>query len=194
MKIIYDELPCSIQIDGYDYPVNTDFRIWVKFEEIFKDKEIATAEMLTDAIMLCYPAGILPPTALDAVRGLFEFYRCGDYDSESDKKDDENKPHKKEKNIYDYYHDADYLYAAFMEQYGIDLADEQLHWWKFRALFLGLSSNTKLKEIMGIRAMNTSEISDKKLKEHYKKLQRVYALPDMRSEEEKENDIASMLW
>ena len=47
---------------------------------------------------------------------------------------------------------------------------------------------------MGYRAMNLSKIKDKDTKANYKRLQQIYALPDMRSEEEKESDFANELW
>ena len=78
-----------------------------------------------------------------------------------------------------------------MQQYGIDLQDiEYLHWWKFKALFNGLAENTQFVKIMGYRAMDISKIKDKKEKKRYRELQRLYALPDMRTEEEKEYDFA----
>ena len=43
---------------------------------------------------------------------------------------------------------------------------------------------------MGYRAMDLTKIKDKDMKKYYKKLKKLYALPDMRTEEEKENDFA----
>ena len=40
------------------------------------------------------------------------------------------------------------IYAAFLQQYNIDLIDvEELHWWKFLALLKGLNG-TKLDDVM----------------------------------------------
>ncbi len=47
---------------------------------------------------------------------------------------------------------------------------------------------------MGYRAMDLSKIKDKEMKKHYKQLQEDNKLPDMRSEEEKEEDFAEALW
>ena len=43
---------------------------------------------------------------------------------------------------------------------------------------------------MSYRAIDLSKIKDKDMKKHYKKMKKLYALPDLRSEEEKENDFA----
>ncbi len=58
----------------------------------------------------------------------------------------------------------------------------------------GLKSDNKIVEIMGYRAMDLSKIKDKEMKKHYKQLQEDNKLPDMRSEEEKEEDFAEALW
>ena len=47
---------------------------------------------------------------------------------------------------------------------------------------------------MGYRAMDLSKIKDKDMRKQYKALQEEYKLPDMRTEEEKEQDFANVLW
>ena len=82
-----------------------------------------------------------------------------------------------------------------MEQYKIDLNSiKYLHWWKFKALFNDLNENIQFSKIMSYRAMDLSKIKDKDMKKQYRKLKTLYALPDMRSEEEKESDFADELW
>ena len=61
-------------------------------------------------------------------------------------------------------------------------------------MFEGLKAENKICEIMGYRAVDISKIKDKEEKKRYKKLQREYALPDDRTEEEKERDFADALW
>jgi uncharacterized protein (DUF2225 family) len=54
---------------------------------------------------------------------------------------------------FDYIQDAQYIYAAFMQAYKIDLEEERgiMHWWKFQSLLQGLPSDTKFSEIVQIR-------------------------------------------
>ena len=49
--------------------------------------------------------------------------------------------------------DAPYIYAAFRQQYGIDLLAERgkLHWWAFNALLKGLTAETQFVRILQIR-------------------------------------------
>ena len=52
--------------------------------------------------------------------------------------------------VLDYDKDAPYIYAAFLEQYGIDLVDTRLHWYKFLSLLHGLH-DTELNRIIAAR-------------------------------------------
>ena len=69
-----------------------------------------------------------------------------------------------------------------------------MHWWKFRALFKGLDDNVQFSKIMSYRAIDLSQIKDKDEKLKYKKLKKIYALPDMRTQEQKETEFAAAFW
>lgn len=130
-----------------------------------------------------------------AIQDILWFYRCGKEDKDVDIENQNNDVKDKQTQIYSYEFDAEYIYSAFMEQYKIDLSSiRYLHWWKFKALLISLNENVLFSKIMGYRAMEISKIKDKDMEKHYKKMKKLYALPDMRSEEEKENDFANALW
>lgn len=82
---------------------------------------------------------------------------------------------------FDFDLDAEYIYASFLQDYGMDLVREQgkLHWKQFVALFQGLTSKTKIKEIMRIRAMDVPEPTGHNQKEiqNIMELKSYYALP-----------------
>ena len=71
----------------------------------------------------------------------------------------------RQKNVvaYSFCQDAPYLYAAFLEQYHIDLCDiEYMHWWKFCAMFESLSDDTQMSKIMYYRKVSTSGMPKEK--------------------------------
>ena len=47
---------------------------------------------------------------------------------------------------------------------------------------------------MGYRAIDLGKIKDKEEKARYKKLKKIYKLPDMRTEAQKEADFGSAFW
>lgn len=73
------------------------------------------------------------------------------------------KNQKGQKILFNISYDSEYIYAGFMQAYGIDLINQQgkLHWKKFNALLVGLPSDTRFAEILKIRAWEPSGESAK---------------------------------
>ena len=89
----------------------------------------------------------------------------------------------REVQVIDYELDADYIYAAFFSQYGIDLCEiEHLHWYKFLALLKGLKNDEKIKEIMSYRCYEKN--SGKK--DIYEELKEAWRLDDLDEESPEE--------
>lgn len=93
---------------------------------------------------------------------------------------------KQEQAPYDIRYDGDYIYASFLQSYGIDLFDVQgeLHWKKFNALLSGLPEGTKLMEVIKIRKWKPQKGDSSEYKEEMRRLQKDYALPNEIIEEE----------
>ena len=183
-NLLINKLP---QHTDSDLRIRTDFRESIKFELLMQDKTIEDDKKIRMILNLYY---YNPENIEDVKKALEEivwFYKCGDKieNKTSGRNESNNK-----KQIYSYEFDAEYIYSAFMQQYKLDLNSIQyLHWWKFRALFTNLSEDVLFSKIMQYRAVELSSIKDKEMKKFYKKMKRIYALPDMRTEEEKEFDF-----
>ena len=186
-NIILGKLPTQTP---HKLRIRTDFRESIKFELLMQDKTISESDKIKMALNLYYYEPEKLQNIEQAIKDILWFYKCG----KEEKKEHANKENdvtNKQKQIYSYEFDAEYIYSAFMEQYKIDLNKiKYLHWWKFRALLISLNENILFSKIMGYRTMNISKIKDKEMKKYYKKMKDLYSLPDMRSEEEKENDFA----
>ena len=83
--------------------------------------------------------------------------------------------------LVDFELDGEYIYASFLQDYGIDLIEQQgkLGWKKFLALFDGLSEKTKMREVMKIRGMELPRPNRFNQKEIQKlqEMKAYYALP-----------------
>ena len=188
MNILLDKLQTSYE----GLKIKTDFRLFILFELLMQDREIGQEDKLGLALNLFFDE--IPKDIKKAFECILYFYTKGK-SQEKSKKEEKKESGNNRKKIYSYEHDADLIYVAFLDQYGIDLNDiEYLHWFKFKAMFEGLKSNNKICEIMGYRAIDVSKIKDKDEKKRYKKLQKEWALPDDRTEEEKERDFADAFW
>ena len=192
MNILIDLLPEHVEIDGKKYAINTDFRISILFELLMQDRTILDSEKIDIALNLYYPE--IPHDLVQAVDKMLWFYRCGKDDEDDSVKNGSPAGSGRTSMIYSFEHDAEYIYSAFLDQYGIDLQDiEHLHWWKFRALFKGLKEDNLICKIMGYRSIEiTNDMSDSE-KKYYRKMKQIYALPDNRTQEEKERDFINAI-
>lgn len=108
-----------------------------------------------------------------------------------------------EKQFYSLVEDADYIYAAFMQDYHMDLFEQRgkLHWQKFKALLSGLRDDTKFKQVLQIRMWKPDKNTSAEEKERMEELQRFYALEISQEEleflamsEEEKHEYAMKKW
>jgi hypothetical protein len=185
MNLLTDVAPRSVEIEGQSYAFDADFRNCIKFENLMFDPEIPDDTRAVLALNLFYP--VIPQNVPEAFQRILWFYAAG---QESEKGQSRGN---RQKRIYSLEYDADYIFAAFLADYRIDLNEiDFLHWWKFRALFSGLKPDNLICKIMEYRAADTNRMKGEERK-FYQKMQRLYALPVPREEREKCDDIADAL-
>ena len=181
-NLLLDLVPTTVDIDGISYEINSNFRNSILFELLIQDNELTDVDKITQALDLYYP--VLPANIPEAIEKMLWFYRCG---SNLDEIKSTGSGRGSKNNVYSFEYDSDYIYSAFLDQYNVDLQDiDYLHWWKFKAMFKGLKEDNEFVKIMGYRAMDLSKIEDKKMKEHYRKLKKLYKIPNNISDSEKE--------
>lgn len=185
-NILLDDLPRAVNICGTEYAIDTDFRTAIRFTLLMQDDHVDEWAKIDIALYMFLGDAPIPDTQ-QAVDALMWFYRCG--------KPEPKGGHgcRRPRQIYDFDHDADLIYAAFLGQYGIDLQSVGLHWWAFRALFIGLSEDTELMKVISYRSIEITNDMSSEQKKRYRKLKKIYSLPDKRTEEEKERDFALSL-
>ena len=191
MNILIDLLPEKVEIEDIEYDINSDFRTSMLFELMMSDNELTNKQQVEQTLMLYYPK--LPEDIDEAMEQLLWFYRCGKDIIRS--KGNGNSAKGKSTQIYDFDFDDDYIYSAFLDQYGIDLQDADLHWWKFKALFKSLKEDNEIVKIMGYRSTDLTKIKDKEQKNHYKKMKDLYKIQSniSKSETEKLESIEKAL-
>lgn len=161
-------LPNVVVINGNPYSIYTDFRLWMRFEielgkmkkgdyldisYLFKNEMPAYCN-INELLVFCRPSSKLPRSSSQ-----------------------------KEVQVIDYELDADYIYAAFLSQYGIDLCDiDHLHWYKFLALLKGLKNDERIKEIMSYRCYEKNNGK----KDIYEELKEAWRIDDLEEENPEE--------
>ena len=174
-NMLVDYLPETVEIEGTEYAIETNFRTFILFEMMMQDPDLSDAEK-----------------ARQGLDGLLWFYAGG-------KRWREKRAGAVEgttgvQRIYSFEHDDDYIYSAFLTQYHIDLQDiEYLHWWKFKALLRTLSSDLEFSKIMEYRSVDIDATMTKEQRDFYRRKKELYALPLPTDEEEKVDAIAEAL-
>lgn len=184
MSLLTEQLPDSVCIDGKDCPIRTDFRVWLRFAQLAEDNKINMQDKLVRLFQLVY--GYLPPKLDGAIEAALRFYG-GAVKGEAARQEEQ------QKRIFDFEADAEYIYAAFLTQYRLDLCTAPLHWWQFKALLSALDDSTQFMKIIGYRSVELSKIKDPEQRRYYKKMRRLYALPDRRTEREREAAVTEAL-
>lgn len=194
MNLILDQIPDFLEVGGEKIFINTDFRTWIRFDEALFWSDKPMEERLYSALDICYD-GNIPADITGAVHAAIGFYAHKDtlIKSIGENPKNEQQNSTRGKQTYSFTYDASLICAAFMAQYRIDLTKDEMHWWLFRALFEGLTDENKICKVMEIRSIDLSKIKDKEQKAHYRRLKRIYRLPDPRCEEEREADMINAL-
>ena len=158
----------AIEANGQSFLLNTDFETWLNFPDIrkaiFSGNISAYRSLFADQ-----PA----PLTRETIAALDAFYYTPKEVPRSDGGGEA---------VLDYDIDADYIYAAFMQAYGIDLKEKSMHWHKFSALMNGLPDDVLIVKIMQWRGYDGSP-KDVGYKE-YMKLKQKWALPLKMTDEE----------
>lgn len=176
MNILVDAPINQIQTDKGNVIVNPSFDTVLKIQMLYKEKntdyekvEIALSMLIKNKwnLRLYNPA--------EKIQLLEEIYKqCINI---------KKRPQIKRATlpVLDFEEDGDYIYASFMQEYGIDLIDQQgkLSWKKFMWLFNGLGADTKIKQVMHIREMEIPQFNGKNQKQiqEIQELKSYYALP-----------------
>lgn len=163
-------MPNVVTISGIPYSIYTDFRLWMRFEiEVSRLK-------LGQRIDVSYLFMNDMPTTCN-LSDLFVFSRP-------------KSPLPRQMNhsdviALDYEIDSDYIYSAFLGQYGIDLVEvEELHWHKFLALLKGLKEDEMISKIMSYRCYEKTD--DKK--DIYEELRYAWQIERVSEEEQEERE------
>lgn len=184
MNFLLDELPESVCINGKEYDIDTDFSTSIRFELLMTDSTVSKSKKILYAINLYFD--VMPDDVVKAFDKIFWFYTGGEAFKKS------AKANGGAKRIYSFEYDSEYIYAAFLADYGIDLQATHLHWWKFKALFGSLKEENMINKIMSYRAMDISKLKGEE-RRYYQKLKKQFAIPLPKSEQEKIDKMNEIL-
>lgn len=176
-----NKYPEYIEIDSKTFKINTDFRLALKCDEIYRDQTIGNYEKSLAIIYI-----LLGDEALKShynhekmFKLLIKYLRCGKEEKETDNDDNPSM---------DFKQDMGYIKASFMSDYnGLNLDEVSIHWWFFYDLLQGLTENSVLNRVRAIREEPLSNKKGKELQKWERAKKRV-ELKREKTQREKELD------
>ena len=181
-----DQLVNTVVINGTTYDVDMSFDNVLRLIAMLNDEGLSDAEQIILGMQMLFTEPFKMPLDEQAEifnRAYVALIGVGtedeiEYDIAGNPmpkmmKEDSDGP------AYDFEQDAEYIYASFMQDYGIDLFEHQgkMHWYKFKALLAGLSETTKFKKVLEIRQMELpSGPKSGKQRKAVEELKKAYAL------------------
>ena len=152
-------LPNAIMVNGNSFLIDTDFRKWIKVSKMLEEK--CTIIDLAEEVIQSISLTELLENREEILSKLLEFYTNPNATPRVDSND--TTP------IIDYLEDGEYIVGSFMQAYGIDLTICDMHWHMFKALFLSLPEDTKIKQIMQMRGYKKDNKSYERQSEELKR-------------------------
>lgn len=161
------------------YKINTDFKIALKCDEVYRSDVRNEEKILAIIYLLFGDEGLDNP---DDYEQLLEkavtYLLCGNEPNEDTDEPD-----------MDYEQDKSYIRASFYTDYNIpDIYATNMHWWEFCDLMNGLKEDCVLNRIRYIRSYDISDIKDQKTIKEWIKQKQAVALkkkePKMTKEQE----------
>jgi len=186
------DYPEYVVIDNVEYKINTDFRVAIECNKIAEDDSIGDFERALAIIYKLYGDKGIDNTEHyeKLLKYAQKFLSCGI-------KEDKHK--KQEEPDMDFSYDMAYIEASFMSDFGIDLENKKMHWWKFYNLINGLSSSELgnsciLNRIREARRMDPKEIKDTKKRKEFIEFQKSIALPKKDKHTKKQKEMANKVY
>ena len=178
MNILTDAPPETVEINTTEYRLNTDFRACLKIIMAFEDNELTPQEKQLILLGNLYS---VVPNDLEAALDCANWFLNGGKTNATNT--DEESPR-----VYSFAKDGNFIYAAFRQTHGIDLATANLHWWTFLALFMDLGQDTTFCQLTALRKRLKTGKASKEERAAAREMGDIIDLPDIdnRTLDEKE--------
>lgn len=134
------QLPKSLEVDGAEYPIHSDFRVALLIFQAFNDVELSSFDKTVVCLECLYET--VPENTQEAYAKAIWFLDGGDTP----------KPKKAPKKLMDWEQDESIIFPALNKAAGYETrAVEYLHWWSFLGLFNEIGEGL-YSQVMNIRA------------------------------------------
>lgn len=167
MNILIDDLPEALEVGGRAYPINTDFRSCLRTIMACEDKNLTGHEKAIVILTNLYPE--IPDDFTAALEQALLFLDGGKNQQE---------PEERQPRVYSFAKDANFIFAAFRQTHRVDLQVDDMHWWKFIALFMDVGSETTFSQLTSLRKRVKTGKATKQEREAAKQLGDIFHIEE----------------
>lgn len=160
-NIMLDQLPT----DWKGYPISASFRTGIKMSKCMSDPDLSDMERFYIASYLLFPKRC--PEPQEAAKAIEWFMTEFNHDNYQQKKNEDI--------IMDWDMDQWRIYAAFRNQYHIDLQKAEMHWFVFMGL-LGNLQESSLTHVMDIRQKKITSKMSQEEKNAYRSAKKIFGI------------------
>lgn len=136
-------LPTSVEINGIDYEIRSDYRAVLDICTALADPELNNEEKAITAMDIFYPDfdSMNPNDYHEAIEKCMNFINCGESESQQ-----------KAPKLVDWEQDFPYIVAPINRVIGKEIrAIEYLHWWTFISAYYEIGGDCLFAQIVQIR-------------------------------------------
>ena len=188
-NLLTDKAPQSVVIDGREYPINWAFQYHIKIINMLHDPDLSAEDKRALSLYLFYPK---VPENIEAAAEKMDAFYISDKPKNQYQKSAEKRACDSPA-FFSYEFDDEYIYAAFRQQYGINLQTVSgLHWYEFRALLSSLR-DCMFSDILQYRGMNTETIKHTQTRQYYADLKYRWALPLSQNVQDATDELEAIL-
>ena len=123
MSVLTEAFPETLVVGGVEYPIHWDFRTVLKCDKLLRVENLDGNRLLE--VLDSFYQDVKEYTE-EHIEKMFWFFSCGR------EKGIRRFPRKaagiNDKQAFDFETDASLIYAGFIQQYGINLQREDMHW------------------------------------------------------------------
>ena len=171
-NILTAKLPTALDLGCGFFHINSGFKVMLEIERVMYS-DMADNLKFATAIALFYPVSAetnaaIPTDLGEALQALFDF--------KAQKGKRSYKPIQTDEPVsLDFALDADAIFADFWREYRIDLYENDIHWYKFLALFRNLSGESSINSIRNLRTTPVKDVPKARQSKHLL-MQEMYAI------------------
>lgn len=153
MNLLKRRLPSTVEVGGISYKIDPRYDTALAILDCMQDELFPEEDRIEMALDMFY-VDAMPVHQEVALALMYDFLNMGEEPSSEPIHGDvrQSEP------LLDFDKDGNAIYTHFLREFGIDLQDDPIHWWKFQVLLQDIGEKSSLQNMLNIRTMKIEDV------------------------------------